>query len=689
MGRGVVKTQPAELAALAQDWAEGHGLAFEELRSPKKQSDETGDVVQYEASGRLYLSKWRFRSEDGGATVDMTVRAKPWLSIVMHTLLLLGFGALLHLISRVLWEYTLVNVLSFMGAAFLIMLLFWWREFRLSRRMSRLESSFWEAAKLQYDTQQLTRSGMPVYAGRFRLIRQATLAGWAVLVGWLFLGLSGAIVVLFPCVLVLVMIAINLARGKIPNWHWRLWIMDNAGRWTLLMLATLAIVPVLGTLEGFMGLEMYRSEDPPSVGEAIRQAGFRRLPAHAELLEADIRRRLEDLSRPEAMSDEEWQERRSVYFHGNTIVLFMIFLVMSYFFALRPFGKLLRSREYWEDEVGKSDAGNGPYVPYLPEASKWRIPRLLRSIVLVHYIFGGIIQLAAAAFCFEGFCYAFVGWTILFEQTANLWSWLFAICKILFGNDAGWATGMLLLVGISLPVLVALGAFVRRVLANILLTARIGVNRLSGKNRESHRLRPIEEFARDACLHLHLKRPLVWIASDKAVNVKLHWLPVLGRSVIEISSGAIKLLDEDELRAVVAHEIGHVKQGVWKVGVLKLLSAVAFFPNHYLTLCLNWSGDEMDADRIALALTNDSQSLRNALARISMAQAGYLRENSDKCAMAKIVNEIGLCLKNVLGIRYSAIRFFFGDSLFGYAHPDVSERLNALESYLEGEHQNE
>lgn len=149
---------------------------------------------------------------------------------------------------------------------------------------------------------------------------------------------------------------------------------------------------------------------------------------------------------------------------------------------------------------------------------------------------------------------------------------------------------------------------------------------------------------------------------------------------MEISSGTIALLDDDELWAVVAHEIGHVKQGVWKVGILKLLSAVALFPNHYLTLCLNWAGDEMNADSIALTLTDNPQSLQRALVKISTAQIGYLQHNLSKPLATMASSGIGLCVKNALRIRYSAIRFFFGDSLFGYAHPFLSERLKAMRS---------
>ena len=525
------------------------------------------------------------------------------------------------------------------------------------------------------------------YAGRFRLFMELMLTGWAILVVWLCLGLHGAIIVFFSCIPALVLITVIFARGNTPNWHWRLWVMENTHRWTEVMLATLSVALLLGATEVSMNMRIHRLETLPSLRQIIQAADFRDIPAYAEPLEADIQQRLEEWSRPEGMSDEEWQKESPIYLSAIAVLAFILFLIVSYILVPRTFGKRLRGKKHWEDGVGKSDAGTGPYVPYLPKASKWRIPRLLRMAIIAHCIFGGIIQLAAAAFCFEGFCYAFVGRTILCGQTANLWSWMFAMCKILFGNSAGWGVGMFLLSVISLPVLMAGGTFIRRLLAHVALAIRVIGNQLAGKKRDSQYFRQSEEFAKKACLHLHLKTPLIWMTSDKAVNVRLHWLALLGNSVIEISSGAIGLLDDDELQAVLAHEIGHVKQGVWKIAILKLLSAVAFFPNHYLTLCLNWAGNEMDADRIAQALTNNPQSLQRALMKIAAAQSRYLKQRFEERPAPNAISGIGLGVKNALRIRYYAIRFFFGDSLFGYAHPFLSERLKALESPLRGKHE--
>lgn len=89
-----------------------------------------------------------------------------------------------------------------------------------------------------------------------------------------------------------------------------------------------------------------------------------------------------------------------------------------------------------------------------------------------------------------------------------------------------------------------------------------------------------------------------------------------------------------------------------------MLSAMAIFPNYYLTLCLNWSAAEMDADSVALALTGNPEPLQRALVKISTAQIGYLRQSFTKPSKTNTISGIGLYFKNKLRIRYSAIRFF-------------------------------
>ncbi|MCK4998872.1 MAG: M48 family metalloprotease [Anaerohalosphaera sp.] len=137
------------------------------------------------------------------------------------------------------------------------------------------------------------------------------------------------------------------------------------------------------------------------------------------------------------------------------------------------------------------------------------------------------------------------------------------------------------------------------------------------------------------------------------------------------------MLEQKELAVAISHEIGHIKQGPWKISLLKILSSFALFPNYYLTLCIDWAKKEIDADRFAVMATQDPQSLKQALVKMSVAQIEHTtRQYGHDNMSAKLLKTF----KNELRSIMISIKFFFGDSLFGYAHPFLSERLQEIDN---------
>ena len=108
-----------------------------------------------------------------------------------------------------------------------------------------------------------------------------------------------------------------------------------------------------------------------------------------------------------------------------------------------------------------------------------------------------------------------------------------------------------------------------------------------------------------------------------------------------------------------------------EVSLLKLLSSLALFPNHYLTICLNWPAMEMKADRFSAAATGRPNALRRALVKISVAYA-------TRAHAPGLAEGVAGRVRRWLRVRYLSIRFFFGDGILGYVHPYLSERLDAL-----------
>ena len=120
-----------------------------------------------------------------------------------------------------------------------------------------------------------------------------------------------------------------------------------------------------------------------------------------------------------------------------------------------------------------------------------------------------------------------------------------------------------------------------------------------------------------------MKTPAIRLVSGKSANICLYYAPFINGSIIGLSKATLDLLSREELKAAVLHEIGHLKQGPWRVALLKMLSSLAFFPNYYLTLSINWAKKEMDADRFALKTANDAQSLKQALIKMSVVSTFY------------------------------------------------------------------
>ena len=353
-------------------------------------------------------------------------------------------------------------------------------------------------------------------------------------------------------------------------------------------------------------------------------------------------------------------------------------IVAVYGFSLGPLCRLLKTQNTWKYQVNRQMEAQGTFIPYLPRAWEWETPKSLRTLIFFHWVFGGIFNVAVALLCTDSMSYMLVGHALFLGKTANLWSWIFALSEIIFGATVGQVIGGIFVIAAILPILLLLITYIRRCVLMLRLTLRVLYACLDRPCVESNALGCIKNYAQQVCLKYQISTPIIILTQRRNIIIEVHWLPLIGKSIIELSQDTLDLLSPQELKAAITHEIGHIRQGLWKVSALKFLSSLALFPNYYLTLCMDWAKKEIEADRFALDVTKDVQSLKQALVKISTAQIPYsiLSENSvgyGKNLLAKIATKF----KNVS----ISINFFFGDGLFGYAHPYLSERLKAVEVY--------
>ena len=158
---------------------------------------------------------------------------------------------------------------------------------------------------------------------------------------------------------------------------------------------------------------------------------------------------------------------------------------------------------------------------------------------------------------------------------------------------------------------------------------------LAGAVRVSERQFPhIHEMVRDGAYILDLPEvPECYVLQTPVVNAM-----ALGRDkpFIVINTGMIELLDPEELRAVIGHELGHILSGhaVYRTMLLwliQLAARIAWMPIGYLGLrAIIWGLEEwfrkseLSCDRAELLAGQDIDAARRAL--MKLAGGPYLSE---------------------------------------------------------------
>lgn len=179
-------------------------------------------------------------------------------------------------------------------------------------------------------------------------------------------------------------------------------------------------------------------------------------------------------------------------------------------------------------------------------------------------------------------------------------------------------------------------------------------------------------------------RPDLFVSQTPFVNAGAFGMD---RPFIVINSGTLKLLDDDELRALLGHELGHVMSGHAMYhtvlvlilnlgfGVLPFLAGIALLPVQ-LALLEWFRKSELSSDRAGLLASQDPPaSLRMFL---KMAGGGDMKEMDLNAFLvqAKEYEETGGALDRVFKIL----------NTLGQSHPFNTLRAAELQRWIEGGH---
>ncbi|MDN5385246.1 MULTISPECIES: M48 family metallopeptidase [Streptomyces] len=144
----------------------------------------------------------------------------------------------------------------------------------------------------------------------------------------------------------------------------------------------------------------------------------------------------------------------------------------------------------------------------------------------------------------------------------------------------------------------------------------------------------LNDMLRDACYILDLEKvPLMYVSQNPQPNAMCIGLD---EPIIVVTTGLVELLDEEEMRAVIGHEVGHALSGhaVYRTVLLFLTNLavrVAWIPlgnlaiTAIVTALREWfRKSELSADRAGLLVGQDLQASMRGL--MKMAGGNHLHE---------------------------------------------------------------
>jgi Zn-dependent protease with chaperone function len=163
---------------------------------------------------------------------------------------------------------------------------------------------------------------------------------------------------------------------------------------------------------------------------------------------------------------------------------------------------------------------------------------------------------------------------------------------------------------------------------------------------------------------------------------------------IVLNAGALDLLNEAQLRAVIAHELGHIKCGhtiliqmaMWTMSVVSALSEMTFglggiVSSGLIYAFFEWRRKaELSSDRAALLVTDDLDTVLQAMMQVSGGSRAFAHELSlaEFCKQSQNYQELD---RNSLNQIYKFLLYngYGSGSMLG--HPFPVERVHYLKEW--------
>ena len=493
------------------------------------------------------------------------------------------------------------------------------------------------------------------------------------------------LLIIFIFFLVLtVLYFLNLALQKLGNMHslflWKRILLDNVLKWVLVNLSVLALAVLLFSASL---VEFFQNEKNVNRNIMnIKQASFSRefIEYLNRQLEDPIKSRIKNTKDISDAKYEEWltdEKERDVYlkissfisFLTGAIVIIGSLALFAYFLVM-----LLKIPEDWKLTMAEST-----FLPIKPPSL---LPGsvssfvLFRTITFIWFITAMAINLCSALVSIEIISCFISGKTILLKESAAVISSIPASFSML---SVSFNLGIVPLLNTFAKTAILVFAlpflyFLLRLISNIFTgTIKKVIKSLINKDKAPLGIRA---FILETAQENNIKAPGIRMSTSKGTFIQSKIGFFSSRATIEINNNIYDVLNEKEIQAVISHELGHIKQGLRKIALLKFLSRIAMFPNFFLTILLDFRRMEDEADKFAIIVTGNREALKSALEKLATAKLvdkmtalqGKERRGSKLPGWIKIVKKKFLILDD----------FLFGEALVGYSHPSILERIKAM-----------
>ena len=661
MGQSIVKADIEQIRNAISDWI----VAY---RFVPTQESKACAPTQIKARTLFYKARWDLSPQDSDVAVSMRVSIRVYLNIFIHLLMIGGLTYCVYLLEPIMHEFAHKAVLAFILTAISIIILISIVNYRIEIKLGRLEKDFWNCVSKNHDLIQTSRYEPSLTHGRQLIFKQILILAFIITICTKVFGRIGFLGSLLLFTMSLTLIMVGHVRRKDSQWHWRLWIIENMYSWFNVLIGLMGILFIFAFIEILIPLKGAAS----SPAEVIRNWQLREIsPAHSHIIEPDtlaiihdiVRLKMQDYSIAGNIEYENTFNKMLLFFCGGLLILMVISI---FFFSYLILKSKLKISRLWQNISEKPDSV--PNVPYFEQSLNWKVPASFYVVMLVFCLTATVVNIVAAVLTIDAMGYIFIGRAVFIAQSANIYSWLFVSCKVLFGDNLGFVIASSLLIVLFLPMLLVFASFLRRLIIRLFFYQRLLSSIKTPFDRKTLML---QNFANNTSQRCSIKAPLLLI--DNSYQLIHTCLLINLRPVIVINRRLFDILDTDELKAVVAHELGHIKTGLLKSQILKALSIILLFPNYFLSICLNWPKYEIESDKFALEQTGNPDALKRAIVKISVAQLDYAGKNKQRTIFDK--------LKYRSADTIRSMSFFFGDSLLGYTHPHQSNRLAAIDSY--------